>query len=84
MNGTMGNRNRSVGENAVGKYFDLNDVFPQIENVIESLCQKDGIATHSAIVIELMKHPKGSLLVELAFRRNYGKTKEWLVGNMVD
>jgi hypothetical protein len=84
MDRTVRYRNKLVEENAMGKYFNLNEVFPPIENVIESLCQKNGIAPHDAIVVELMKHPKGSLLVELASRKNSGNAKEWLAGNMVD
>jgi hypothetical protein len=48
------------------------------------LCQRDGEATHSALVDEFIKHKQGRLVIEESIARCPEHTKEKLAGNMVD
>ena len=67
----------------MGKCFELPDVFPVIEDVIRDLCQRDGEAPHEAIVNDLMKHKRGSILVKAAVVRCPDQPYELVASNMV-
>src|SRR5271165_5416897 len=71
------------GRVAMGKCFEFEDAFPPIQDVIEELCQRTGEATYRAIVEELIEHPQGSRIIELAVGRCPGRTKESMAGKMV-
>ena len=67
----------------MGQCFELKDVFPLVEEVIQQLCRLVGEAEHDAIVAELMKHEQASVLLGLAVRRCPKQNREWIAGNMV-
>ncbi len=67
----------------MGECFEFRDAFPPIQDVIEELCQRNGEATHDAIVSELIKHKTGSLVVEDAVARCPQRNKESMASNMV-
>ena len=67
----------------MGKCFEFRDAFPPIQDVIDELCPGGGEAEHDGIVSELMRHPKGSLVIEDALARYPQGTQEWIASNMV-
>ena len=67
----------------MGECFEFRDAFPPIQDVIEELCQRNGEATHDAIVSELIKHKTGSLVVDDAVTRCPQRDKESMASNMV-
>ena len=67
----------------MGECFEFRDAFPPSQDVIEALCQRNGEATHDAIVRELIRHKTGSLVVEDAVARCPQRNKEGMASNMV-
>lgn len=67
----------------MGERFEFREAFPPIRDVIEELCERNGEATHDAIVRELIKHKTRSMVVENAIVRCPGRSKESIAGKMV-
>ncbi len=59
------------------------EIFPSIEQAIERVCNRSGVAKHKAIVDELLSDPEARAAIDRVVHRNPARNHRAVAGNMI-
>jgi hypothetical protein len=59
------------------------EMFPSIQEAIERVCKRSGVAKHKAIIDELLKDPEARAVIDRVVQRDSRRNQRAVAGNMI-